>query len=54
MAPCILDAGPRCHVGNYYGAGGDGAVQWNHSAMVAGAVKKGQFVKFFETRFILC
>jgi hypothetical protein len=29
-------------------------VQYNHGAVVAGAVKKGQIVKFFQTRFILC
>jgi hypothetical protein len=54
MAPYIQVAGPSRHVGKYHGAMGDGAIQYNHVAMVVGAVQKGQIVIFFETRFILC
>jgi hypothetical protein len=54
VAPYLQVAGPGLHVGKYHGAVGDGAIQYNHDTMGAGAVKKGQIVNFFETRFILC
>jgi hypothetical protein len=54
MAPYIQVAGPSRHIGKYQGAVGDGAIQYNHGVMVAGAMQKGQIVNFFETRFILC
>jgi hypothetical protein len=53
-ASYIQDAGPSSHVGKYHGAVGDGAIQYNHGAVEAGTVQKGQNVNFFETRFILC
>jgi hypothetical protein len=58
MAPYLQVAGPSRHAGKYHGAGGGGggggAVQYNHGAVAAGAVKKDQIVNFFKTRFILC
>jgi hypothetical protein len=54
MAPYIQVAGPSRHVGKYHGAVGYGAVQYNHGAIGAGAVQKGQNMKSFQTRFILC
>jgi hypothetical protein len=53
MAPYITNAGPSSHAAKYHSAEGQGAVQQNHGAVGAGAVKKGQIVKFFQTRFIL-
>jgi hypothetical protein len=46
--------GPARHVEKYHGAVDEGAVQYNHGAVGAGAVKKGQIVNFFDSRFILC
>jgi hypothetical protein len=51
-APYIQDAGPDATLENtrkYHGA-----VQYNHGAIGAGDVQKGQNVKSFQTRFILC
>jgi hypothetical protein len=33
---------------------GDGTMQYNHGAVGAGAVQKGQIMNFFETWIILC
>jgi hypothetical protein len=48
MAPYIQVVGPSHHVGKYHGTVGDGAIQYNHVAMVAGAVQKGQIMIFLK------